>query len=187
MPWIFAIARYTRLDGYRKRRRLDSREVLFAGVPENLHRAAPETAVGNEDIDRLAGRLARSPARGDPHAQSVGYDSRGSGESNLINRGSGQAESASRVHDTPARFAKGARCLTKRRCLINMVMPNWIAGWMYGLPQNQALKCLPGFRRKFRENARGVSYAGQTASVATPPCCDIPRGFRHVALWPLSR
>ena len=36
MPWIYAIARYTRLDAYRRRRRLESREVLVAAVPENL-------------------------------------------------------------------------------------------------------------------------------------------------------
>jgi RNA polymerase sigma-70 factor (ECF subfamily) len=34
MPWIYAIARHTRLDAYRKRRRLESREVLVATLPE---------------------------------------------------------------------------------------------------------------------------------------------------------
>lgn len=43
MPWIYAIARHTRLDGYRKRRRLESREVLVASVPDALYEAAPQT------------------------------------------------------------------------------------------------------------------------------------------------
>jgi len=37
MPWIYAIARHTRLDAYRKQRRLDSREVLVASMPEAGH------------------------------------------------------------------------------------------------------------------------------------------------------
>ena len=35
LPWIFAIARHTRLDGYRRRRRREAREVLVANPPEN--------------------------------------------------------------------------------------------------------------------------------------------------------
>jgi RNA polymerase sigma-70 factor (ECF subfamily) len=34
LPWIFAIARHTRLDGYRRRRRRESRETLVATPPE---------------------------------------------------------------------------------------------------------------------------------------------------------
>src|SRR5258708_6378967 len=34
LPWIFAVARHTRLDAYRRRRRVGSREVLVAGTPE---------------------------------------------------------------------------------------------------------------------------------------------------------
>jgi len=34
LPWIFAVARHTRLDAYRRRRRRGSREVLVAGTPE---------------------------------------------------------------------------------------------------------------------------------------------------------
>ena len=37
MPWLFAMARHTRLDGYRKRRRLESRELLVPDIPEHLH------------------------------------------------------------------------------------------------------------------------------------------------------
>jgi RNA polymerase sigma-70 factor (ECF subfamily) len=44
MPWIYAIARHTRLDAYRKRRRLESREVLVATLPElqTVPQASPE-------------------------------------------------------------------------------------------------------------------------------------------------
>lgn len=34
LPWIFAIARHTRLDGYRKRRRRETREVLVSSPPD---------------------------------------------------------------------------------------------------------------------------------------------------------
>jgi RNA polymerase sigma-70 factor, ECF subfamily len=34
LPWIFAVARHARLDALRRRRRLGSREVLVAGIPE---------------------------------------------------------------------------------------------------------------------------------------------------------
>jgi len=34
LPWIFAVARYSRLDAYRRARRLGSREVLVAEAPE---------------------------------------------------------------------------------------------------------------------------------------------------------
>jgi RNA polymerase sigma-70 factor (ECF subfamily) len=40
LPWIFAVAQHTRLDAYRRRRRLSSREVLVAGTPEPTGAAA---------------------------------------------------------------------------------------------------------------------------------------------------
>ena len=47
LPWIFAIARHTRLDGYRRRRRREYRETLVAKPPEVVvrsdHRALPDT------------------------------------------------------------------------------------------------------------------------------------------------
>ena len=57
MPWIFAIARHTRLDGYRKRRRLESRELLVADIPEHLHTSAPETAHPDDELDALVAAL----------------------------------------------------------------------------------------------------------------------------------
>jgi RNA polymerase sigma-70 factor, ECF subfamily len=41
MPWIYAIARHTRLDAYRKRSRLAAREVLVAEVPDTAAPAPP--------------------------------------------------------------------------------------------------------------------------------------------------
>lgn len=47
LPWIFAIARHTRLDGYRQRRRRESRETLVATLPEvavsDEHPTLPDT------------------------------------------------------------------------------------------------------------------------------------------------
>jgi RNA polymerase sigma-70 factor (ECF subfamily) len=51
MPWIYAIARHTRLDAYRKRRRLAAREVLVASVPDARHQEIPE--VRQVDFERL--------------------------------------------------------------------------------------------------------------------------------------
>lgn len=57
MPWIYAIARHTRLDGYRKQRRLESREVLVASVPEGLHQTVPETVAEQDVFERLVANL----------------------------------------------------------------------------------------------------------------------------------
>src|SRR5579863_7079700 len=57
MPWIYAIARHTRLDAYRKRRRRESREVLVASVPEGLHQTVPETLREQDDFDQLVASL----------------------------------------------------------------------------------------------------------------------------------
>lgn len=47
LPWIFAIARHTRFDGYRRRRRRESRETPVATPPEVVvsgdHPAFPDT------------------------------------------------------------------------------------------------------------------------------------------------
>ena len=62
MPWIYAIARHTRLDAYRKRRRLEAREVLVERVPEGLQRAAPEVAQGMErEESRFEQMIAELP------------------------------------------------------------------------------------------------------------------------------
>jgi RNA polymerase sigma-70 factor (ECF subfamily) len=60
MPWIYAIARHTRLDAYRKRRRLEAREVLVAVLPEGLHQAAPETGTEADAFEHLVASLPDS-------------------------------------------------------------------------------------------------------------------------------
>lgn len=57
MPWIYAIARHTRLDAYRKRRRMEVREVLVATLPEGLHGVAPEAAREESDFERMIADL----------------------------------------------------------------------------------------------------------------------------------
>jgi RNA polymerase sigma-70 factor (ECF subfamily) len=60
LPWIFAIARHTRLDGYRRRRRLESRETLMAQVPERHHEAGRAEVVEQEEVFKLLDRLPES-------------------------------------------------------------------------------------------------------------------------------
>jgi RNA polymerase sigma-70 factor (ECF subfamily) len=56
LPWIFAVARHTRLDAYRRRRRLGSREVVVAETPEPVG-AAPALGSGvMELVNRLPDR-----------------------------------------------------------------------------------------------------------------------------------
>jgi RNA polymerase sigma-70 factor, ECF subfamily len=57
LPWIFAIARHTKLDAYRRRRRRESREVLVANPPET-HVRPVQPSKGDE---RLANLLATLP------------------------------------------------------------------------------------------------------------------------------
>ena len=61
LPWVFAIARHTRLDGYRKRRRRKSREVLVATPPKVTRAPAPQTpGAGQEEFDRLLESLPQA-------------------------------------------------------------------------------------------------------------------------------
>lgn len=58
LPWVFAVARYTRLDGFRRRRRRESREMAVDVLPE-VPSAAPERS-GDENFDRLLRQLPES-------------------------------------------------------------------------------------------------------------------------------
>jgi RNA polymerase sigma-70 factor (ECF subfamily) len=60
LPWIFAIARHTRLDGYRRRQRRMSREVLVADPPESPPSAPEATGSGVDELMGLLGRLPES-------------------------------------------------------------------------------------------------------------------------------
>lgn len=57
LPWIFAIARYTRLDGYRKRRRRESKETLVAVPPEVAVQGAHRSSTGEADLSRFLEQL----------------------------------------------------------------------------------------------------------------------------------
>jgi RNA polymerase sigma-70 factor (ECF subfamily) len=56
LPWIFAIARHTRLDGYRRKRRRESRETLVANPPEvavHVEPASPEPTRFRRLVEQL--------------------------------------------------------------------------------------------------------------------------------------
>jgi RNA polymerase sigma-70 factor (ECF subfamily) len=57
LPWIFAIARHTQVDDYRRRRRLGSREVLVADVPEVSRSAEPPDLLEREELFRFVDAL----------------------------------------------------------------------------------------------------------------------------------
>ena len=60
MPWVYAIARHTRLDAYRKRKRLEARELLVANVPDVPNPAEPETLSETDHFSRLVATLPDS-------------------------------------------------------------------------------------------------------------------------------
>jgi len=60
LPWIFAIARYTRIDGYRKRRRRESRETLVATVPEVPVQSENRWAIGDGEASRVLNQLPKN-------------------------------------------------------------------------------------------------------------------------------
>ncbi len=59
MPWIYAIARHTSLDAHRKRKRLESREVLVSSVPEHGAETGRDTP-GIEGLEQAIGALPES-------------------------------------------------------------------------------------------------------------------------------
>jgi RNA polymerase sigma-70 factor, ECF subfamily len=56
-PWIFAIAHHTKLDGYRKRRRLESKEVLVGDIPDSLQPAMPREEAEFEELNAAVAQL----------------------------------------------------------------------------------------------------------------------------------
>jgi len=57
LPWVFAIARHTRLDGFRRQQRRGRHEVLVPEAPEPARR---ETTTTTPDILRLLDELPKS-------------------------------------------------------------------------------------------------------------------------------
>jgi RNA polymerase sigma-70 factor (ECF subfamily) len=60
LPWIFAIARHTRLDAYRRRRRRESREVLVSEPPETAGQRMEPAPEAEDRFDRLLAELPQS-------------------------------------------------------------------------------------------------------------------------------
>lgn len=60
LPWVFAIARHTRLDSYRKRRRRESHELLVASPPEVSARAPDTQEADLQEFDRLLESLPQA-------------------------------------------------------------------------------------------------------------------------------
>lgn len=60
MPWIFGIARHTRLDGFRRTRRRLSREVLVESPPEIASPETPASPLTSEQLNRLLDDLPES-------------------------------------------------------------------------------------------------------------------------------
>jgi RNA polymerase sigma-70 factor, ECF subfamily len=60
MPWIFAIARHTRLDGVRKKRRRAAREVLVESLPEHMHQVEQPKLGSRQRLQEMLAQLPDS-------------------------------------------------------------------------------------------------------------------------------
>jgi RNA polymerase sigma-70 factor, ECF subfamily len=60
LPWIFAIARHTRVDGYRRMRRRTARELAVPELPEPPARIVPSPALEHQEIFELLHTLPDS-------------------------------------------------------------------------------------------------------------------------------
>ena len=60
LPWLYAIARHTRLDGYRRQRRRTSHEVLFADPPDVASRGRTEAPAKSGDLLAMLEHLPAS-------------------------------------------------------------------------------------------------------------------------------
>jgi RNA polymerase sigma-70 factor (ECF subfamily) len=58
LPWIYAIARHTRVDHYRKTRRREDHELLVETLPEPVAAASPES--DGPDLDEMLRDLPES-------------------------------------------------------------------------------------------------------------------------------
>jgi len=60
LPWIFAIARHTGLDGYRRRRRVESREIVMERLPERSQKTEEPGTGLKDELGRYVDRLPAS-------------------------------------------------------------------------------------------------------------------------------
>jgi len=60
LPWVFAIARYTRIDAYRRRRQIDANETMVEDLGETASQSTAPKDLADGDIWRLVERLPES-------------------------------------------------------------------------------------------------------------------------------
>jgi RNA polymerase sigma-70 factor, ECF subfamily len=60
LPWIFAIARHTKVDGYRRRRRRQSKEVPISNVPETSASPGRSAVIESNELHRLLESLPKN-------------------------------------------------------------------------------------------------------------------------------
>lgn len=60
LPWIFAIARHTGLDGYRRRRRVQSREIMMEQLPERPQKVEQPGMGLKDELAQYVNRLPPS-------------------------------------------------------------------------------------------------------------------------------
>ncbi len=60
LPWIFAIARHTGLDGYRRRRRVESREMVVEQLPERPQPVEEPGTGLKDELGRYVDQLPQS-------------------------------------------------------------------------------------------------------------------------------
>jgi len=60
LPWIFAIARHTRLDAYRRSRRRQAKEILVSEPPDFAAVVEPRPAAGENELHRFLKTLPES-------------------------------------------------------------------------------------------------------------------------------
>jgi len=60
LPWIYAIARHTRIDGFRRRRRIESHELAVERLPEPASPSHSRAAVPARDLSRFIDELPES-------------------------------------------------------------------------------------------------------------------------------
>ena len=60
LPWVFAIARHTRVDGFRRRQRIESQEVALEEWREASPQVTSTAGIPNVDLWRLVAELSES-------------------------------------------------------------------------------------------------------------------------------
>lgn len=60
LPWVFAIARHTRIDAYRRRSRIERREFASDDLEATAHASVPAPDAAEGDIWRLVDQLPQS-------------------------------------------------------------------------------------------------------------------------------